>query len=285
VKISIVTPSFNQPDWLRLCLASVADQAGADVEHLVQDGSDEAQRPAVADVCGAFPNVALRQETDHGMYDALNRGFQESTGDLCGYLNCDEQYLPGALSRVGQCFANHPEADVVFGDALVVDENGEYTCHRQSLRPRLRHTVICHFAVLTCALFFRRHLIERGYHFDTAYRAIGDLELMARWLREGVRMHHLPDMLSVFTDMGSNLGASSAVTEEMQRLRKRFPPWWRLGAFVWAGLHRYRKWRAGYYKPQPLEYSIYTRSNPTRRTTFQADQPTAVWKSRLRAAG
>lgn len=289
MKFSIVTPSFKQPDWLRLCLASVADQFPSDSpaagEHWVQDGSPETHRDAIAAVCREFPRAVLRQETDAGMYDALNRGFRNSSGDVCGYLNCDEQYLPGALDKVGRCFTEHPDADVVFGDALVVDEKGRYVCHRQSLVPHLKHTVICHFAVLTCALFFRRSLLDRGFFFDTRYRAIGDLELMARWLEAGVRLHHLPEVLSVFADTGSNLGASATVTEEMRRLQSRYPAWWRAGSGLWAALHRWRKWKAGYYRPRPLDYAIYTREEPGRRTTFHADRPTAVWKSRLRLAG
>ena len=285
VNFSIITPSFNQPDWLRLCLASVADQSGVDCKHLVQDASKAQHREATAAVCREFSRVFLTQESDNGMYDALNRGFSKSTGDICGYLNCDEQYLPGSLAKVAACFQSHPEAEVVFGDALVVDENGEYICHRPSLPPRLKHTVICHFAILTCTLFFRRSLLERGFRFDTNYRAIGDLELMSRWLEAGVRMRHLPEMLSVFADTGSNLGASVTVTKEMKQLQRRFPSWWRWGAVVWASLHRYRKWKAGYYRPQPLDYAIYTRQDAGARRRFHVDRPTAIWKSRLSVAG
>ena len=99
--ISIVTPSFRQLDWLRLALASVADQQGVEVEHIVQDGGSEAETLAPM---AANPIVRLFSEPDDGMYDAINRGLRRTRGEICGYLNCDEQYLPGTLAKVTEIF-------------------------------------------------------------------------------------------------------------------------------------------------------------------------------------
>ena len=81
--ISIVTPSFGQLDWLRLALASVADQQGVEVEHIVQDGGSEAETLALM---VANPIVRLFSEPDDGMYDAINRGLRRTRGEICGYI-------------------------------------------------------------------------------------------------------------------------------------------------------------------------------------------------------
>src|SRR5690348_16281526 len=93
---SIITPSFRNSDWLKLCIASVADQ-GVTAEHIVQDaGSDDGtQEWLLKDA-----RVRAFAEKDGGMYDAVNRGLRRATGEILAYLNCDEQYLPGALSTV-----------------------------------------------------------------------------------------------------------------------------------------------------------------------------------------
>src|SRR5438445_797489 len=110
MKFTIVTPSFRNSDWLKLCIASVADQ-GVDLEHIVQDScSDDATK----DWLPKETRVKAFIEKDTGMYDAVNRGFRRAGGDILAYLNCDEQYLPGALKRVGDFFATHPEVEVVF---------------------------------------------------------------------------------------------------------------------------------------------------------------------------
>src|SRR5882757_1252682 len=132
MKFSIITPSFRNSNWLKLCIASVADQQTVDVEHIVQDAcSDDGTQEWLA----ADPRVRAFFEKDAGMYDAINRGLRRAGGDILAYLNCDEQYLPGALARVAEFFAQHPEIDVLFGDALLVDRRGAPLSYRRMVLP------------------------------------------------------------------------------------------------------------------------------------------------------
>ena len=88
------------------------------------------------------------------MYDGINRGLRRARGDIVAYLNCDEQYLPGALSAVQQFFDAHPGVDVLFADFVVVDGAGNYLFHRKVQKPLLHHTWVSHLAAFTCATFF-----------------------------------------------------------------------------------------------------------------------------------
>src|SRR2546423_2958645 len=108
MKISIVTPSFRSSAWLKLCVASVANQTGVDVEHIVQDSQsdDDTQHWLPKD-----GRVKAFIEKDKGMYDAVNRGWRRASGEILAYLNCDEQYLPGALQAVEQFFQANPGTD------------------------------------------------------------------------------------------------------------------------------------------------------------------------------
>ena len=101
MKFSIITPSFRNSEWLKLCVASVADQSGVKFEHIVQDAcsDDGTQHWLPGD-----SRVKAYIEKDGGMYDAVNRGYRRATGDILSYLNCDEQYLPGALAAVKSFF-------------------------------------------------------------------------------------------------------------------------------------------------------------------------------------
>src|SRR5579859_3783100 len=116
MSFSIVTPSFRNSKWLKLCIASVADQEGVEFEHIVQDSCSD---DGTQDWLPRDPRVRAFIEKDTGMYDAVNRGFRRAQGDILAYLNCDEQYLPGALPAVRQFFERHPEIDMVFGDVVV----------------------------------------------------------------------------------------------------------------------------------------------------------------------
>ena len=122
MQFSIITPSFRNSEWLKLCVASVADQEDVTLEHIVQDS---VSNDGTLDWLPQDPRVAAYIEKDNGMYDAVNRGLRRAKGDILAYINCDEQYLPGALNAVRDFFQNHPGIDVVFADTVVIDSDGE----------------------------------------------------------------------------------------------------------------------------------------------------------------
>ena len=102
---TIVTPSFRQLEQLGCCIASVADQEGVTLEHIVQDDGTEGFGDFAKKMAERWPDRSCYQrvmvsEKDGGMYGAINRGFEKAKGSICAYLNCDEQYLPGVLKNV-----------------------------------------------------------------------------------------------------------------------------------------------------------------------------------------
>jgi glycosyltransferase involved in cell wall biosynthesis len=281
ITISVVTASYQQPEWLRLCVASVADQAGEGltVEHIVQDSLSG---PEIAEALKPFPKVKLFSEKDAGMYDAINRGWEKSTGDILCWLNCDEQYLPGALDAVAAYFREHPETEVLFADAFVVDTAGNYICSRQVLVPLLYHTWICHVGTLSCATFFRRDLIrERGFMVDTRWKSVGDGDLIKRLLLAKVDMQVLQQYLSVFVDTGDNLSLRPIALDEMARLASEAPGWAQALRRFWVVLHRVRRMVFGLYRPKPFSADIYTLANPAKRIHLDVPNATFHWKGRV----
>jgi len=280
--LSVVTPSYRQAEWLRLCAASVADQEapGLTVEHIVQDALSG---PAVAEAVSRFPQLQLVSEKDGGMYDAINRGWAKATGDILCWLNCDEQFLPGALATVTDYFRAHPEVDILFGDAIVVDAQGNYLCSRQVLEPLLVHTWICHLHTFSCATFFRRSLIkERGFTFDTRWRVVGDAALMIALLRTGARVGTMRRYLSVFVDTGENLGQSTLAQQERLKLISEAPRWMQALQPVWRLHHRLRRLAHGLYWPKPFTFDLYTPVSPQRRIHLEVTRPTFYWASQMK---
>ncbi len=259
--ISVVTPSFRQSDWLRLCVASVADQ-GIAHEHIIQDACSD---DGTLEWLLKDSRVTVFVEKDAGMYDAVNRGLRRAKGDLVAYLNCDEQYLPGALALVAEWFERHPQVDMVFGDVIKVDEKGSFLSCRRMQTPLLYHTWTCHLSTLTCGTFFRRSLVERGFEFNPAWRSGGDGEWMVRLLRAGVRMGTLGVFTSVFAETGANLGASITGRREAVALRRTAPVWARVGRPLLILQHRLRRLIGGMYGKPPGAYAIYTHASPTKR--------------------
>jgi len=280
MKFSIITPSFRNSAWLKLCIASVADQSGATFEHIVQDScSDD-------DTKNWLPHdtrVKAFIEKDSGMYDAVNRGFRRAQGDILAYLNCDEQYLPGALKTVADFFDANPNIDAVFADAIVTDASGHYICHRPALVPG-GCSMWVRFPILTCATFVRRHVIqEKRIFFDTQWRDLGDFFWIREMLLRGVRMEVLPQFTSVFVDTGDNMGQKPNAVHERQLKWRMAPPTVRATSYFFLLQHRVRlALRPGAQK-KPFDFAAYTRSSPDRRVTLHADRPTTFWKGRLTA--
>ncbi len=194
----IITPGFNQLDYLKRCVASVADQAsegrahGAGciaVHHHIQDAQSTdgtlewlAETVSQQSVTNNY-QLTFDSEADEGMYDAINKGVDHvlySTGHqaqphaprpgsrasgashdmVVAWLNCDEQYLPGALKKAAQFFGDAPETEVLFGDALVIRPDGSLLCARRVMRPRVNHILTSYLPVFSAAMFVRLSTVQ-----------------------------------------------------------------------------------------------------------------------------
>ncbi len=277
MRFSIITPSFRNSKWLKLCIGSVADQQGVEFEHIVQDSCSD---DGTQDWLPHDRRVKAFIEKDNGMYDAINRGYRRATGDLLAHLNCDEQYLPGALKQVQNFFESHPEVEVALAGAIVVDGRGEYMCHRQSMVPHPQHAWY-RFPVLTCSIFLRRRVIhERGIFFDTRWRDVSDGFWVFALMKNRVPMAVCDHFTSAFTDDGENMGLKANAIREKTEMNAMIPAWVRALKPVWIVHHGLRRLAAGHFSLKPTRYSIYTLDSPEARVEFDVPNPTAIWRNR-----
>ncbi len=326
MRFTIVTPSYNQLDWLRLCVASVRDQVaqGTDewrvtsgegkgaaasllsIEHIVQDagtpGIEEFAREQGGDFyqdgkkvfsaqcsvnsqLSAGYSLTICSEKDEGMYDAINKGLRKATGEICAYLNCDEQYLPGALRWVADYFSVAPRTDVLFGAAIVTRADGSYVCDRRVMVPTRWHTMVSgNLSIFTSSTFFRRTaVVDRGLLFDPQWRVCGDAVWALCLLDAGLRMEATHKPLSVFAETGANLSATAnpRAAEESCRLARSAPAVARVLKFGVLLSYRLRRWWSGAYTLRPHRYSIYAISGSAQRRRFNVDQPTFRWQMRV----
>ena len=278
MKFSIITPSFRNSNWLKLCIASVADQQGVQLEHLVQDSCSD---DGTQDWLPHDKRVTAFIEKDSGMYDAVNRGYRRATGDILAYLNCDEQYLPGALAEVQKFFEENPAVEVCLAGAIVTDTDGKYICHRHALVPHPL-CVWFRFNALTSSIFIRRKVIhERGIYFDTKWRALGDFYWVLALMSQRVPMAVCDAITSTFADTGDNLSFAPVAVKENAAKAAMTPCAARWLRPLLIGQHRMKRLLAGHFSVQPMSYSIYTFSSPERRVVVDVPQPTGVWRSRL----
>jgi|JFJP01.1.fsa_nt_gi glycosyltransferase involved in cell wall biosynthesis len=252
---SIITPSYNMLQFLPACCNSVSDQ-NVDYEHIVVDGLS-------IDGTVAWlknrPNIISVSEKDDGMYDAVNNGVRIARGEIISYLNCDEQYLPGALQRVEDFFQRNSKVDILFGNALIIRPNGKLLAYRKSFVPRWPYIWASHMYTHSSSMFVRRNVFESGLFFDKDWKTVGDADFVVRVLRKGFIAHHLNEYFSAFMITGSNLGDSESALVELKSFRNKAPFWLRYSGFITNNLIRLEKfWNGAYWEKLPLFYSVYT---------------------------
>lgn len=282
---SIVTASFRQLDLLKSCIASVADQEEVTLEHVIQDGGSPGFAKFAAEITEAWPerpgySRSLVSAPDTGMYDGINRALKRTYGRICGYLNSDEQYLPGALAAVLQIFRDNPKLSAVLGDVVVIRPDGQPLCFRKMVVPSLAHTWTCHFSALTAGIFFRRELLEQGLFYDTSYRIAADAEWFTRLLAMGTTVAVLGKTTSTFMESGQNLGLGEKARAEARRLCGEAPAWMRWLRFLWVLRHRWRRLIRGAHRRRTFDYQIYVPGSLTRQT-FHAQRLTTIWPGRV----
>lgn len=293
MKISIITPSYNQPEWLRLCVASVKDQPKADrmepgawcVEHIIQDGASGDSTLAILTAWSKEPGAGSESdskprapstmpysfryssEADAGMYDAINKGLDKAGGDICAWLNCDEQYLPGTLAFVADFFEKNPDTDVLLGDAILLDNRMKPVSYRRIMVPSLWHTRLDHLHSLSCSMFFRKSVLPEP-PLNPDKRIISDALLMDFFLRKKVKIKACEIPLSVYVVTGQNLSWTSANRKEMLQWSKEFrwpPSFFRLPVILW---HRFRRLCAGAYKERSMPVEVFTPDSLEDRRCF-----------------
>lgn len=213
--LSVVTPSYNSAEFVEEAILSVSRQAGVSVEHLIVDG---ASSDKTLDVVKQRPEVQWISEPDKGQSDAINKGFRKAQGDLVGWLNADDYYLPGGLAAIAAAAQQHPEADVIYGDCVFVDHDGRIV--RSKVEHEFDHSVLLYFGcyIPSTSTFFRRRIIDSGHLLDCDFRVCMDFEYFARLAHLGFKFLYVPRFVAAFRWHGSNVSIRNLSRRAQERL-------------------------------------------------------------------
>ena len=155
--VSIITPSFNQGEFIEETIKSVLAQTYRPIEYIVMDGgSVDETKDILSRYSGRLSWVS---EKDGGQGDAVNKGFARARGEILGWLNSDDTYEPIAVSTVVRYFQEHPDVVMVYGDAYHMDKKGrvttQYPTEPFSLKRLWRFSFLCQPAVFIRSEVFR----------------------------------------------------------------------------------------------------------------------------------
>jgi glycosyltransferase len=185
LKISIITVSFNSENTIRDTLESVRCQDYSSVEHIIIDGASTDRTLEIIKHSGHVAKVI--SERDNGLYDAMNKGIAEATGDIIGILNSDDVYEnSGVLTQIARIFESSG-ADTVYGDLQYVKQDDLNKTIRYWKSGSFQRTRFYYGWMPPHPTFYvRKHVYQEVGMFNTQLRSAADYEMMLRIL---VRHH------------------------------------------------------------------------------------------------
>ena len=207
VRISIVTPSFNQAAFLDETLRSIIAQRNLIHEFFVIDGGSTDGSVDIIRRHAEHIDYWV-SEKDSGQSDAIQKGFSRATGDFLYWLNSDDVLLPGALELVLDALENHPQWDALTGYHVRMDEHSRIiSMHRTPTEnPIAAQWGIHHVIQQTC--FFRRELYEKVGGLNLKLHCVMDTELWCRMFDYGSSWGHIPEYLAGFRQHQKAKGSS-----------------------------------------------------------------------------
>lgn len=221
MRLSVITPSYNQGRFIKATIDSVLSQGYSDMEYLVMDGGSSDTTVQVLRSYGE--RIKWVSEKDKGQADAVNKGILQATGDIIGWLNSDDIYYPRTFKTVMEFFFQHPEANVVYGHADYINEDGSYK-EDYFTEPWNydRLSELCY--ICQPAVFFRREaaincgLLNIELHYALDYEF---------WLRLGKEeiFHYINKKFAgsrIYADTKTVGGKKKAAKEFIQTVKKYF---------------------------------------------------------------
>ncbi len=220
--VSIVTPSFNQGAFIAETIASILSQDYPHIEYLVVDGGSTDH---TLDVLRSFGDrVNWVSEPDRGQSDAINKGWRRTHGEVIAWLNADDVYRPGTISKVVAFLREHPDVELVYGDCDYINEHGD-VLGRHHARPANGVDLLCSPVGIVSqpATFLRRHVLHTVGYLDEALHNCLDFDYWVR-VASRHRMAYLPECLAAFrVHQGSKtVRLSARASQERLGVYERF---------------------------------------------------------------
>jgi GT2 family glycosyltransferase len=185
--VSIVIPSYNQAAFLERTIKSALEQDYPYLEHILVDG---ASTDNSLEIIKKYGNQLAWwvSEKDNGQGDAINKGMAHAKGEIVAWLNSDDCYLPAAISAAVEAFQANPDAVMVYGDMLAIDEN-DFVTNTFRYHQLTLEDLFCFQIIGQPAVFMRREVFEQVNGLELNFHFFLDHHLWIRIAAQGKIVH------------------------------------------------------------------------------------------------
>jgi glycosyltransferase involved in cell wall biosynthesis len=219
-KISVVTPSYNQGQFIEETICSVLDQHYPNLEYIIIDGGSTDQ--SIEIIRRYEKHLAFWvSEKDRGAADAIAKGFARTSGSILAYLNSDDTYIAGALNAVAETMASS-EIEVVYGDTYWIDTAGTQIGQRRQTPFDALGYLYGGFDLQQPSTFWRRQLYLDVSGINSEFKFAFDADLFFRFVKAGARFRHIKQFLSCYRihPQSKSSTESDVLQRELATLRK-----------------------------------------------------------------
>jgi glycosyltransferase involved in cell wall biosynthesis len=195
---SIITPTLNRGKFLEDCILSIRNQGYPFIEHIVIDGGSTDNSLDILKNHENAYNLKWISEKDEGCADAMNKGFKMASGDIVCWLDSDDTYLPGTINKIVDIFRKRPDIDVIFGDILIANQNGETIDFIRNTRFSAEDLIYIGLVLNPQAIFWRKGIQNKIGAFDKTFLRVADADFFIRMSLSVAKFYHTRDFLSVY---------------------------------------------------------------------------------------
>lgn len=212
-KISIVTPSFNSDKYIEDCIQSVLNQNYPNFEHIIIDGGST---DGTIEILKKYPHLKWISEPDEGQSDAINKGIKLASGDILGWQNSDDYYLPSVFNKVYRVFDER--IDIVFGDCIFVDEQTRFLRFKREIGYNKNLLLYYGCYIPTVSTFINLNRIKKeDLKLDTNLHNVMDYDLFLSLSDSGYKFKYVNDIWGVFRYYPNNKTLSMKLNRKKER--------------------------------------------------------------------